>query len=135
MGLIILLVFGIICALIANSKGRSAVGWFFLGVFFHIFTLIVVLIVSDLKAQEQRFSELERENSRLRERVRRDRIVANRQFSQIDSRLRAHDRVLNLDTANVPEEDSLLAYEEQDIQADPPSLEPVRRAPRPDLQG
>ena len=31
MGLIIALIFGIVCAVIAHAKGRSAVGWFFIG--------------------------------------------------------------------------------------------------------
>ena len=39
----------IICALIAATKGRSAIGWGILGLFFSILTLIVVIIVPSKK--------------------------------------------------------------------------------------
>jgi hypothetical protein len=35
----------IVCALIAGMKGRSAIGWGILGLFFSILTLIVVIII------------------------------------------------------------------------------------------
>jgi hypothetical protein len=35
----------VICAVIAGVKGRSAVGWGILGLFFSIITLIVVLVI------------------------------------------------------------------------------------------
>lgn len=132
MGWIIALVFGVICSLIAAHKGRSWIGWFFIGFFFSLIGLIIVLVVSDLKAQEQRFSNLERENQRLRERVRRDRIVADKQIGHINNRLKAHDRVLNLDTAQQAEEKSLLEYEE-DVDAPPPRPQPRAAQPRPDV--
>jgi hypothetical protein len=39
----------IICAVIAGTKGRSALGWGVLGLFFSIFTLIVVIVVPSKK--------------------------------------------------------------------------------------
>lgn len=39
----------IICAIIAATKGRSAFGWGILGLFFHIVTLIVVIVVPSKK--------------------------------------------------------------------------------------
>ncbi len=35
--------FGIFCALWAQNTGRSAVGWFFAGLFFSIFTVLILL--------------------------------------------------------------------------------------------
>jgi hypothetical protein len=35
----------VLCAVIAKAKGRSALGWGILGLFFSILTLIVVLII------------------------------------------------------------------------------------------
>jgi hypothetical protein len=35
----------IICAVIAGMKGRSAIGWGILGLFFSILTLIVVVVI------------------------------------------------------------------------------------------
>ncbi|OBA81236.1 deoxyribodipyrimidine photolyase [Mycobacterium sp. 1164966.3] len=39
----------IICAVIAGMKGRSALGWGILGLFFSILTLIVVIIIPSKK--------------------------------------------------------------------------------------
>ena len=39
----------IICAVIAGTKGRSALGWGILGFFFSILTLIVVAIIPSKK--------------------------------------------------------------------------------------
>lgn len=35
----------VICAVIAGTKGRSALGWGILGLFFSIITLIVVIVI------------------------------------------------------------------------------------------
>ena len=39
----------IVCAVIAATKGRSAIGWGLLGLFFSIITLIVVIVVPSKK--------------------------------------------------------------------------------------
>jgi hypothetical protein len=39
----------IVCAVIASTKGRSPLGWGILGLFFSIFTLIVVAIIPSKK--------------------------------------------------------------------------------------
>lgn len=39
----------IICAVIAGLKGRSAIGWGILGLFFSIITLIVVIVIPSKK--------------------------------------------------------------------------------------
>ncbi len=40
----------IICAVIAGTKGRSALGWGILGLFFSILTLIVVIVIPSKKS-------------------------------------------------------------------------------------
>ena len=40
----------IICAVIAGTKGRNAIGWGVLGLFFSILTLIVVIIIPSKKS-------------------------------------------------------------------------------------
>jgi hypothetical protein len=40
----------IICAVIAGTKGRSALGWGVLGLFFSILTLIVVIVIPSKKS-------------------------------------------------------------------------------------
>ncbi len=39
----------IVCAVIAGTKGRNPFGWGILGLFFHILTLIAVIVVPSKK--------------------------------------------------------------------------------------
>ncbi len=48
--LIVWLVFGILCALVASSKGRHAFGWLVLGCIFGIFALALIAILPSKKA-------------------------------------------------------------------------------------
>ena len=48
--LFVLLFFGIVCASIANAKGRSAALWFLWGVLFNAFAL---LLIANLPRQEK----------------------------------------------------------------------------------
>ena len=43
---IIWLLFGVVAMMVANSKGRSGLGWFFFGCFFGPFSLVVVALPS-----------------------------------------------------------------------------------------
>lgn len=50
MGLIVLIVSviaGAICSMIAEGKNRSQVGWFLIGFFFSLFGVILALVVGD----------------------------------------------------------------------------------------
>jgi hypothetical protein len=102
--LIIMAIFGTICAVIANSRGRSAVGWFFIGCFFSCLGLIILLVLPDLKVQEEERQRMALENRRLREQIRKDRMVADQRHDDSERRLTAHDRVLNLDTSTEQKE-------------------------------
>src|SRR5262245_27480292 len=104
--LIVAVTMGTVCALIANSRGRSAVGWFFIGmlpgvlcIFGGFLGLILVLVLPDLKVQQERERRLADENRRLRERLRKDRIVADQRHAEISRRVVAHDVALGVDTS------------------------------------
>ena len=99
MYVIIPLVFGSICAAIASSRGRSAVGWFFIGVFFNCFGLILLLVLPDLAEAQAEEKKLRLENRRLRERLRKDRATADHRHTETGRRLGAHDRALGMDTS------------------------------------
>jgi hypothetical protein len=90
---------GVACSLIANSRGRSAVGWFFVGFFAGCIGLILVLVLPDLKVEQERQRRLADENRRLRERLRKDRIVADQRHAEISRRVGAHDVALGVDTS------------------------------------
>jgi len=95
------IIFGTICAAIAEYKGRSVVGWFFLGFLFGIFALIVLLITSNLKAAEAKEQHVEMEQKRLREQLRQEQIKTEqlRKYTQV--RLDLHDRKLDIDTRHI----------------------------------
>lgn len=96
--LIIYLVFGGICAALADSKGRSAVGWFFIGVFFSCFALIILLVLPNLKEQKAKEDRLEEENRRIREQVRQEQLRLESFRQQTNTRLERHDQVLQINT-------------------------------------
>jgi hypothetical protein len=97
--LVIGCVFGGICAAIGTSRGRSGVGWFFLGFFFGCISLIILLIIPDLKVQQEREQRLANENRRLREQLKKDRVVTDQRFADHERRLKVHDLSLGVDTA------------------------------------
>jgi len=103
--LVLAIVIGIICAAIANSRGRSPIAWFFAGVLVGwncigiVIILILVLALPNLKVQEEREERMRRENRRLRERLRKDRTVADQRHDQTLKRLDVHDEAVGIDTS------------------------------------
>ena len=116
--LVILCVTGGIVSAIANSKGRSAVGWFFLGFFFPCIAFIIILCLSDLNVEERKWQQSRGEQRRLREQLRQERIKSAGFQKKVDARLAAHDSELNMDTQALggpgpaPAEPPLLPFEE-----------------------
>jgi len=102
LNIIVWIVFGAICAAIAQSRGRSAVGWFVIGALTSCIGLILVLVLPDLKAQQEREERMRRENRRLRERLRKDRVVADQRHDATVKRLDVHDEALGVDTGRAP---------------------------------
>jgi hypothetical protein len=98
---IIALILGIICAVIANGKGRSAIGWFFIGFFFGLFGLIVLLVVGNLNEAKQKEIEMENRQRRLREQLRQERIKNDQFRNHAQLRLDKHDDALGIETRNI----------------------------------
>ena len=91
-------IFGLICAAVASSKGRSVGGWFLLGFLFGWIPLIIVCCVSNLKEEQSYRSHQSRENRRLREQLRQEQMKAEAFRQHAYTRLDAHDRQLGVDT-------------------------------------
>ena len=89
MEFIVLAVFGGIVAAIAHSRGRSPIGWFFIGFFAGCIGLILVLVLPDLNLEEERRSKLATENKRLKEQIRKERQVADQRHAETIGRLGA----------------------------------------------
>ncbi|HZN38625.1 MAG TPA: DUF4339 domain-containing protein [Planctomycetota bacterium] len=101
--LVVSVVFGGICSAIAASRGRSALGWFFVGLLTNCIGLVLVLVLPDLKRQEAQMRMQQMENRRLREQLAKERQVADQRHGHVERRLGAHDRALDIDTSAPPE--------------------------------
>lgn len=91
-----------ICASIASNRGRSAVGWFFVGLLLDCLGLILVLVLPDLKQQEARERRVTLENRRLKEQLLKERQVSDQRHQHVEHRLGVHDEALGVDTATPP---------------------------------
>lgn len=96
--LLVMAAFGTVCSIVAHQRGRNPVGWFFVGLFFNCIGLVVLLVIPDVKAQEVQMESLRRQNRMLRERIDKDRMVADQRQEENEGRLRVHDRALGVDT-------------------------------------
>jgi len=98
LNLLFMVVFGGITAAIANSKGRSALGWFFIGFFFGCIGLIIILCLSN---EKERLAQLEAQNvqnRRLQEQLKQEQMKTESLRQHTLSRLDKHDDVLGVDT-------------------------------------
>ncbi len=100
--LIIQLVAGVVCGIIASvmaaNKGRSAIGWFFGGLFLGIIGIVVVAVLPNPKAEAAYRERVEAENRRLREQVRQERMKSETFRDYSVRRLDVHDQALGIDT-------------------------------------
>jgi hypothetical protein len=96
--LIIGAICAVICGVIASSKGRSVIAWIVLGFLFGWIPIVIVACLPNLKQEKARREYLDREQRRLREQIRQERMKneAFRQYSL--GRIDSHDRALGVDT-------------------------------------
>ncbi len=96
--LIVGVICGVICLAIASHKGRSMVGWFFLGFFFGLIPVIIVACLSNLNEQKQYRNYVEDQNRYLQEQLRQERLKSEAYRQHTLTRLDAHDQALGVDT-------------------------------------
>ena len=82
----------------AHSKGRSPVGWFFVGFFVTCIGLIIVLCLSNLREEQARWAQADEERRRLREQLRQERLKNEVFQGHVRARLDVHDQALGVDT-------------------------------------
>ena len=101
LAIIVRIVTGIIAAVIASVKGRNVAAWFFGGFFLEIIGVIIVACLSNLNEDRAYRDYTDREQHRLREQLRQERLKneAFRGYSM--GRLDAHDQALGVDTRSV----------------------------------
>ena len=96
--LIIMVILGAVAAAIAGSKGRSAIGWFFGGLFLGLIGIIIVAVLPNLKEAEARRDHDRSERRRLREQLQQERMKSEAYRRHAAARLDAHDQHLGVDT-------------------------------------
>jgi hypothetical protein len=96
--LIIIVVCGTIAAAIANSKGRSTVGWFFGGFFLGLIGIIIIACLSNKKEEQAYRDHVAQENRRLREKLDQERLKTEALRQHVTGRLDLHDAQLGTDT-------------------------------------
>jgi hypothetical protein len=96
------LVCGVAAALIASTKGRNVVGWFFGGLLIGLIGVIIVACLSNLKKQRAQQEAATLERHRLREQLRQERIKSESFRRYSTGRLDAHDQALEIDTRSTP---------------------------------
>jgi hypothetical protein len=101
LNLVVATIFGAIVSAIAASRGRNAIGWFFVGFFSFCIGLILVLVLPDLKQERARLDHDRMEKRRLREQLAQERLKNQAFRGHVAERLDVHDRLLGTDTRNV----------------------------------
>jgi hypothetical protein len=134
--LIINIIGGAICAAIASSKGRSGIGWFFIGFLIPLIGLIIILVLGDEREQDRQRAHARTERRRLQEQLRQERMKNEAFRRHAAGRMDAHDRVLGVSTraspeligAGSPEPQSHLGAGASDTLPPPPGHTPARVA-------
>jgi len=92
---------GVITCAIASHKGRSAVGWFFVGFFTGLIGLILILVLSNRRLEREQQMQVQSEQHRLREQLRQERMK-NETFRRYAlGRIDNHDQLLGTDTRSL----------------------------------
>ena len=91
-------VMGGITAGVAVHKGRSAVGWFFIGFLTGGIGLVVCLCMSNQKEQNEVLGHMEKETSKLREQLKYERLRNESFQHHVRTRIDAHDDALGVNT-------------------------------------
>ena len=97
-GLAFYVVWGAVCAAIAHSKGRNAVGWFFVGFFLQCIGLIIILCLSNLNEENAKWAMQNEEQRRMREQLRQEQMKFEALRQHTSARLDVHDQELGIDT-------------------------------------
>ncbi|MBI5361293.1 MAG: DUF4339 domain-containing protein [Planctomycetes bacterium] len=91
-------VFGTVTAILAHSRGRNTVGWFFIGFLTGCIGLIILLCISDLKEEKAKWQAAEQRQRRLSEQLRQEKLKTQTFREHVVNRLDVHDKALNMDT-------------------------------------
>ena len=100
------ILFAILCAIVAASKGRSAIGWALIGFIANCIGFIILICLEDLnegKKSDASWDRMDRKTRRLKESLRQERVRAETFRSQVEGRLDAHDMAIGIDTRGIQE--------------------------------
>ena len=87
---------------LGSGAGGETVGALDLGIALGKAALIIVLVLPDMKVQEDREKRQRMETRKLREQLQKERQVSDQRHNHVERRLGAHDESLGLDTSTPP---------------------------------
>lgn len=90
--------FGVACGFVARARGRSGVGWFFIGLIGGCFALVILFVIPDLNQERAQKEAEEKRRQRLEEELMHERSKNHAFRSHATGRLDQHDSALGLDT-------------------------------------
>ena len=96
-------VFGVICAVVAPSRGRSPIGWFFIGVATQCLGVILVFLLPNLKLEEDRRRRRDAETRKLREQLKKERKKREKEERRQEIKVRRLSMPFNLEVMTVQE--------------------------------
>jgi len=99
--ILMLSAFGGVCAAIAHSKGRSAIGWFCVGFLLGCIGLIIILCLSNEKERIAKEQAQHIQNRRLEEQLRQEQMKLESMRAHTSARLDRHDTELGIDTKSM----------------------------------
>jgi hypothetical protein len=124
LNIVIMLICAVGSCLIARSKGRNQIGWFFGGFFLGLIGLVIILCMSNLNEEKAKHDHLLNEQRRLREQLRQERM-RNQSFQDYtNNRLDVHDERQNIDTRSANSDWDEGKTHELEITEDEPVSDP-----------
>lgn len=124
LNLLVWLGFGGITAAVARSKGRNAVGWFFIGLVAGCIGIIIVACLPNLNEERAKWDANEIEQRRLREQLRQEQLKNEAMRQHTAARLDQHDEKLGMDTRATSPGLSLAPTTRPTLLGSPPAVPP-----------
>ncbi|MFT7676917.1 MAG: hypothetical protein ACI8QC_000894 [Planctomycetota bacterium] len=89
------------CAILADKKGRSAIGWFFMGLFMPILGVILIAVIPDRNEEQTARGDQRDRTRRVEEELRQERSrreALEREVQVARERIDMHDQALGIET-------------------------------------
>ena len=91
----------IACSILADCRGRSALGWFFIGLFLNVIGIILLLVLGEENEESSRSEGQQKRTRKVEEQLRHERSRRQdleREVEAARQRIDLHDQALGIET-------------------------------------